>query len=1566
MKLTKKILALVLSVLMVVTMLPMSVLAATVNSAEDANAVALKNAITAYENKMDGSKFYTNMSTAYSAYVDANEAYDAYVYGDATVDLVSATNALTTATNNMGTWSVPTLTTKTATWPANGGTSMPSDAYVNVAYAEDPSADNIGHTVSGKNTTFYVRFPNSTLIYDGVTVPSVAVMAVVEGESNKNRYVYSLVLTDNNSNSLYLKGNWHGTAGEGNNWDYSWVSEQAEALGTSSTSSSFNIQVSQASGLVWNRWNHPTGLTNVMKYNTDFASGVYYKEITPSFSIYAGSGSSFTNSDITATIAANQTIKVVNYKAIPNALTANANKLNLKGGNYAQGGAADLIAKFEAAMNFDVMSYFTSSNDYTGCANGIKSAVDNLTNAAKTADDAKYQTLRTSISDSRSTFNSSDEVKAKYTADSWAAFETAFTQAQAVMANLPSTGYTTATDAQAKATALNDAKANLQVNSTPADTFIIENTIDDALIAIEKQAYFTSDSFTSANLASLVAQAQTEIWGSTENYKNKASAVDESEQAMVDAWVVTVGEAIAILQIDTNVTVNTANGYSLVTALANAQSKNKDDYSNYADLATQITKAQKFEAKVITDTTDTSSFRTGIVQAKIDEYEKTVEELVQAIFNLRLSFAKLEDGTVASSETGTVVIDSIGCNHNDGKYYKVTYNYPNNTIIFKTTHAQKVAQLPDASISMFAGTAANRIGPGFLDSLNLASSFSGETAEITSNYDDRDSSMSADQRAQYPGSLVLSPVVGGTSYVYQLGYNAYIKNSGIFGVSPSNTGYFGLDSSGNQVTSATFDWTNSLGATEGYSVGNSSAHGALAAGIASGFTARATVGLQIPATSIKTPTAATRPSMTTVPVANNANLQAIVKYGYPGAAARVYHGYTAKTAAYSQTVYVVDIAYLIDLIKECDALTFSSYTASSWNNFAATLTATKDEMNYAEMTADQILAECQKRYDNLFAARAALVEAATNDNLHAAINAAVEIRNNGKDYTNSTKSVFNEKYNAAVAAINGTYSDEACLDLVKTQHQASIDALATELTNAIANLEEQANFDDLQVAYSSVLTLADKTYTVASLQSLVSVLNKATYIYKTVEEKGEIGASNQASVDAETTSITNAINALETTTVDATAFDAAKVEIENRVTDPDAWDGVDDAKAYIDSQASRLYENVTILGNTVIGVALTQTEIDQIVTEAETKFRPMQYKVFVNGTEYDTYDFGQEARVILDQESDIFYAYQSNTTSNTKKYFATDKAISFVVKGNTYLTTEPVKNSSTETFKVTYKNALNNKVIAIDYVTAGENAVLPSAPSVAYYEFTGYTVDGAPFDGTNITSNVTVLANYQSTTAMPTITVHYTYAPDVADNTSVYEYNEVVTLHQDNAIYWIQFNSEEDFNTWRNGEEASAPIDHVVYYGDTYKFRAHEDVYLASLTQEDYEMDQTLGFIDPASVDVPEVKAANGYIDAGEKISMIGTFKLNAEKYELVEAGMLVAKNHTTDLKDIKNATASNGIYRLKSSQHTAGNQFVISLATANMPSTQAISYVPYMIYKDEAGVNQVVYGDIQFITYSK
>ena len=102
----------------------------------------------------------------------------------------------------------------------------------------------------------------------------------------------------------------------------------------------------------------------------------------------------------------------------------------------------------------------------------------------------------------------------------------------------------------------------------------------------------------------------------------------------------------------------------------------------------------------------------------------------------------------------------------------------------------------------------------------------------------------------------------------------------------------------------------------------------------------------------------------------------------------------------------------------------------------------------------------------------------------------------------------------------------------------------------------------------------------------------------------------------------------------------------------------------------------------------------------------------------------------------------------------TDDAITFVVKGNTDLTTK--KASNTQTYKVTYVNGINSIPYAVDYVPAGSSITVGTqygtanaytVPQVAYYEFTNYTANGnvvASGATLPINANTVITANYNA------------------------------------------------------------------------------------------------------------------------------------------------------------------------------------------------------------------------------
>ncbi|MBR1763294.1 MAG: hypothetical protein IJ731_08035, partial [Eubacterium sp.] len=207
---------------------------------------------------------------------------------------------------------------------------------------------------------------------------------------------------------------------------------------------------------------------------------------------------------------------------------------------------------------------------------------------------------------------------------------------------------------------------------------------------------------------------------------------------------------------------------------------------------------------------------------------------------------------------------------------------------------------------------------------------------------------------------------------------------------------------------------------------------------------------------------------------------------------------------------------------------------------------------------------------------------------------------------------------------------------------------------------------------------------------------------------------------------------------------------------------------------------------------------------------------------------------------------------------------------------------------------------------------------------------------------------------------------------------EVVTLpgtsrrgirYANNEIYaWVIVN-ESDYEAWDEYRDYDTQVDDlagvekVVMYGDTYSFRVHENVYVIPYTEEEFNTSVEFGYVNVGDSNNATVYATDGFVNEtnGQKISMIGNFTLPAGNYELVEAGMLfkATTNGTIPTADLTlGNVGTNGIARMKSSQHTAGNQFVISVNTSKLHGVTINGiYRAYMIYTD--GTNQfVVYSD--------
>ena len=230
-------------------------------------------------------------------------------------------------------------------------------------------------------------------------------------------------------------------------------------------------------------------------------------------------------------------------------------------------------------------------------------------------------------------------------------------------------------------------------------------------------------------------------------------------------------------------------------------------------------------------------------------------------------------------------------------------------------------------------------------------------------------------------------------------------------------------------------------------------------------------------------------------------------------------------------------------------------------------------------------------------------------------------------------------------------------------------------------------------------------------------------------------------------------NLLVEAKVDPAALEGAKADAKAKKNDPDAYD-----QAKIDEALNKLnaYEKVTLATESIYGAKYTsQDALDADVQAALEGIKLNIYTININGAKYGEFEYGEEITVPSnDGKVDWYYESTSPTSSTAKKYMTTDDAITFVVKGNTDLTTK--KASNTQTYKVTYVNGINSIPYAVDYVPAGSSITVGTqygtanaytVPQVAYYDFTNYTANGnvvASGDPLTINANTVITANYKA------------------------------------------------------------------------------------------------------------------------------------------------------------------------------------------------------------------------------
>lgn len=1375
---------------------------------------------------------YTNMLPAYNAYVKACAALEASEYGnnaEATADFDNLAQDLVAKTLKMTEW-VDNVTgkyqSKVPSFSYTDAASMQSswkDFYNNIIYTENCTSSNNSENDDGNPAglagefdaveKFRVQlyFPNTILLYDG-SETGARMPVMLMGKNNDtsgnqlwgttSRYIFRCYPTSDGAAkfnegaefvgndgaflSLSKKLNdpqyaWKGDdGGDHNRLDFGTARNSTYRIGASSdekfTSQTFINKIKGTRKGFWNGY-----ATGFMVDNTGFeyqigqqykgGDGIGIMEVATKWAYY-GSGDSSKSDSCNDTVRGymgsdklKHHIYVVNYKAIVDATkNADTRQRLANVSSYKEGGLSSVISALSQATSFDVNS--VTIDNISAKNKEITAFIDDA-KATPTADVDmnSYAKLQSEILTSKKIYVRGNADNKNYTAESWTDFETAYNNAVNTVSgfyNKTADTYGIVTkDANTLYTTLEQARKALVLNKTVVDTTVLQYAIDNADAILDNMNYFVDSTIDETGLTNLITAAKIAVWGKESDYGFDPSKIEDSEvnRAKVDDYLNKIVAEVNKAVIDVTAVVPEYN-YNINTAIeaGKGYESAKDQYGNYNVLASAVTTAEQYRDAI----PKINARIENQVSVAIKNYISIVNAIGDAIAALRPSFRLIETGTMAQS--GTVITTRFTAARSD--QYSYQWTHPTDRIYFITDSKEYNAVINTSWTAYNAQT-----GTDFetiLDSINVKGDTTTESGEISSGYHSfwywpSEFSMTQSQINLLKGNLGL--VVPGMTVTWN---NFKVtKRSGAQGL--------GIDAAGNVVPNENMDtdFTSVLAVTEGL---NRRPGGIMAKSGETVF--NNTVNFNIPSTADKALIAENKPSAISARLDSNSlglNMGLVFMWRYAATTVNNWTGYSYARNMYDLDIGFVNVSTLFRLIDQFEDPAFlataNNYTTKSWNDLLAAVANGKGDMDYGNMTYEQIVTECDTRYNNILAAKRNLTAPASNARLKEIYNKAKDVYDNKKATVKpSCWDSFALAYESAAAKYNNEYSDINVRNYDESEQDA-IDAVAQKLEDAYNALIYVADFTPVDNAVKELAASVDSyKYTAESIRSLQKALDGLTYYSKTKEERatyytdqmdlnGGVSPSGnklnitQGIYTEALTTIPNLKNLLVEAKVDPTALEGAKADAKAKKNDPDAYD-----QAKIDEALNNLnaYEKVTLATESIYGAKYTsQDALDADVQAALEGISLKIYTININGAKYGEFEYGQEITVPSnDGKVDWYYESTSPTSSTAKKYMTTDDAITFVVKGNTDLTTK--KASDTQTYKVTYVNGINSIPYAVDYVPAGSSITVGTqygttnaytVPQVAYYDFTNYTANGnvvASGETLPINANTVITANYKA------------------------------------------------------------------------------------------------------------------------------------------------------------------------------------------------------------------------------
>lgn len=1212
-----------------------------------------------------------------------------------------------------------------------------------------------------------VYYPNTVLLYDGTSEAIMPIMFMAKKNANKDRYVYQvypaqqLNITDmqNKSYATTKPGNdpqfkcrstftnnkndtWGGKDGT-NNLDFHNCRNNASARVGAEVTNEYGT-VSSNLGRAWgnNYWNAYAASFQVNNSNIKFeGANTGYTEVGKYWAWYGGSSNSYSTTidanmygyknSVESTSHAKKSITVVNYKGLVDAIKDRTKLAYLADvSNYKENGLATLIGAFDTATNYanyaniDAITSSTVSaagKTIMNCMNGIQDAETPKADTGATS----YAQLKTAITNAKKIYNAGNENYEKYTKEVWDPFKTAYENAINYFYNLYTNDLVMA-DAEQYIEPLNLAKDNLKngMIRKVVDSATLEIALDNAEALIHNINYFKTGTVDAVALDALVKEIKVAIWNSEENYGYDTEKIDltDENQAKVDAYVDQL--CAEIVKAEINFDYVTTSGYSLTTALAKAKTFDTSDanekYGNYVVLQDAVNSANTYKENI----TSFNGRVSKIVENSITDYANVVKDVVDGFTNLAAAFRLIPNGQVANKGTNYKTEFQSSAR---GDQYKFYWEYTTDSILFKTKPEKFEYYLPTSKW----GSYNKQTGTDFescVDSIILDAS-KVQSGELTST---------STGGTGWPSNNGIGTNII-DNYKAQLNLSAGIQMEiDDIKVTKSTGKALGIDSAGNAITDTNHNFTTELGVTDGHS---GQPYGGIYA--KNGWTEFDTkTKFTVPADAYIL-TAETTPSSMSkqLDLASAGAYFGVVYYWkYAPTLIVTWAGYGFERAKYNMNISFVNVVPLFDLIAECTDADFlatsNQYTTSSWKKLIDTTKEANANMNYGSMTYKEILDECDARYTNLWNARKNLKKAANNTKLKEAIAAAKSAYENDEAKVKASSwTAFQTAYEDALAQLQGAFSDLNITDVAATD-QSKVDAFATALENAQKALIYQIDFSPLKTAAETLVnSIAQNKYSKASVEELRDKLNALTYLNMTTVEQAKHYTDETdvvAALNAEKTAIEGYTSLLKESAVDTSALEGLKTENRAKLSDPDAYDQ-DKVTAALDSLSETAVVNIRGINITTKAFA-TQDECDAAVKNALEGVQLNTYtvKIVPNGDESQsytkgTYAYGTEITVSLPDKPvvDWYYEMTSPSAKVAKKLYSTTDELTFVVRGDTTLTTKSASASSNQC-KISYVNGVNSAIVATDYVTSGSTVTLDEsvAPKLPYYTFNSFKVNG--------------------------------------------------------------------------------------------------------------------------------------------------------------------------------------------------------------------------------------------------